>query len=269
MVFTPNDPTQAEVRVSQDGAQLSFDFYIPRGAKGDPGGISNPTVIAAGTDWNNVTTSGLYYAAGSDLASQPNSPPSYAIGVNVMVQARNASVITQIAWTVSNAHSQFQLTRSLVSGTWGPWKVFRNTSIDNTAGKVITMWDESANRSQMIYGDTGWRDISMAGETQKTLIRRVGSVVELQFTNHAATAGNYVFSNSVASGFRPAITREYPYREGAAAFGSTKMMSVTNGGTVTFWNAAGGSTSAVAMWTTTEAWPTSLPGTAAGTIPNL
>ncbi|AOT24092.1 hypothetical protein SEA_ROZBY_2 [Arthrobacter phage Rozby] len=270
MARTPDDPTKAQVWIDNtDPLNPKFEFYFPRGSKGDPGGIVNPNNIGAGYDWNNLIVSGLYFAAGADMAGQPNSPPSMAVGVDIMVIARNSSVVTQIAWTTSNAHNQIQFMRSLVSGVWSPWKVFRNTSIDNTLGRTLSVWDETNNRSQLMYGDTGWRDISVAGETQKTLLRRVGHVVEVQFTNHTSPGGNYAFPNSVPVGFRPAITREYPFREGAAAYGSTKMVSITNNGTITFWNSAAGTVSVAFVYTTTESWPAVLPGSATGNIPNL
>lgn len=275
MAFTPNDPTQAEVRVTQDGAQLGFDFYIPRGAKGDPGGINNGTAIAPGTDWNNITTSGLYYATGADMAGMPNSCPSMAIGVSLLVMARNASVITQHAWTVSNSHSQFQMTRSLVSTVWGPWKVTRNTNIDQSGGRAITIWDELNNRSQLFFGDTGWRDISSLlanGWTASNLyLRRFNDRITVKMFNvdGALAAGNpSIFT--LPLGFRtPHGSSYFPvYTTGTGV--STVLVS--NGGTFSAPGGVtryGGSAFTEVSYSTIDSWPGILPGSAVGSIPNI
>ncbi|AOT24030.1 hypothetical protein SEA_SUPPI_2 [Arthrobacter phage Suppi] len=276
MARTPDDPTKAQVWIDNtDPLNPLFEFYFPKGAKGDPGGIVNPSALGAGYDWNNLIVSGLYYAAGADMASMPNSPPSMAVGVNIMVTARNAAVVTQIAWTTSNAHNQIQFMRSLVSGTWGPWKVTRNTNIDNGAGKVLTTWDETANRSQLIFGDTGWRDISSLlanGWTATSLyLRRFNDKVTLKMYNvdGSLAAGNPSILN-LPLGFRT------PH--GTSTFGvyttgtGLSTVSVSNGGTV---NAPGGVTryGAAAFtelsYSTIDSWPSVLPGAAVGSIPNI
>lgn len=293
MARTPDDPTKAQVWIDNtDPLNPKFEFYFPRGAKGEAGGIVNPTNIGAGYDWNNLIVSGMYYATGSDLAGQPNSPPAMAIGVNIMVQARNAAVVTQIAWTVSNAHSQIQFQRSLVSGVWGPWKVYRNTTIDNTSGKVMTVWDETQNRSQLMYGDTGLRPMPLpdhiTGGTWH--LRRVGYQVYLyvQFTgvnnNTGQDAQGYVIlpSASIPSGFQPQVTvpivglgrigtsnhrqpqTSFLYSDGRVAL--EKDESNTLGAII---NSASASFYLAAVYTTAQAWPATLPGSASGTVPNL
>ncbi|AOZ65105.1 hypothetical protein KDI99_gp02 [Arthrobacter phage Greenhouse] len=276
MARTPTDPTKAQVWIDNtDPLNPKFEFYFPRGAKGETGGIVNPTNIGAGYDWNNLVVSGTYYASGADLAGQPNSPPSMAIGVNIIVQARNAAIVTQYANTVSNAHSQIIFQRSLVSGVWGPWKVFRNTNIDNGAGKVVTLWDETANRSQLIFGDTGWRDVSsllINGWTASQIyLRRYGDRVTLKMYNvdGAAAAGVPSILN-LPLGFRPPHgTSTFPVYTQSTTIST---VSVSNGGTV---NAPGGVTKYGAAsftevtFSTIDSWPGALPGAAVGSIPNI
>ncbi|AOQ28214.1 hypothetical protein SEA_HUNTINGDON_2 [Arthrobacter phage Huntingdon] len=272
MARTPDDPTKAQVWVDNtDPLNPKFEFYFPRGAKGETGGIVNPTNIGAGYDWNNLIVSGVYYASGSDLAGQPNSPPSMAIGVNIIVQARNAAIVTQYANTVSNAHSQILFQRSLVSGVWGPWKVFRNTNIDNTAGKAIYIWDETQNRSQLMYGDTGWRDISALFPTLTSgsvLVRRIGYTVYWKINAIFTTAGGNQVVGTLPDGFRPAFAdTEFLGHTGT---GTPVRVNVTTNGNVT------GYTLTTAHLITysgsiavSQSWPATLPGTAVGTIPNL
>ncbi|QCG76950.1 hypothetical protein SEA_SCUTTLE_2 [Arthrobacter phage Scuttle] len=293
MARTPDDPTKAQVWIDNtDPLNPKFEFYFPRGSKGDPGGIVNPTNIGAGYDWNNLIVSGTYYASGADLAGQPNSPPSMAIGVNIIVQARNAAIVTQYANTVSNAHSQILFQRSLVSGVWSPWKVFRNTSIDNSAGKVLTIWDESANRSQMIYGDTGLRQMTLPDNVTagNWFIRRVGSSVYIytQFTaiNNNTGQDSHTYevlpAGSIPAGFQPPVSVPIVgfgrigvsnQRQPITAFlYATGRIALEKDET----NAAGAVINNTAAsfyfgihYTTTQVWPASLPGSASGVIPNL
>ncbi|ALY09527.1 hypothetical protein PBI_KORRA_2 [Arthrobacter phage Korra] len=276
MARTPDDPTKAQVWIDNtDPLNPKFEFYFPRGSKGDPGGIVNPTNIGAGYDWNNLIVSGTYYASGADLAGQPNSPPSMAIGVNIIVQARNAAIVTQYANTVSNAHSQILFQRSLVSGVWSPWKVFRNTNIDQQGGRVITIWNELNNQSQLFFGDTGWRNISdslVNGWTATSLyLRRFGDRVTLKAFNldGAAAAGNPAMF-TVPLGFRtPHGSSYFPvYTTGT----SVSTMLVSNGGT---FSAPGGVTRYGASaytevsYSTIDSWPSVLPGVAVGSIPSI
>lgn len=274
MARTPDDPTKAQVWIDNtDPLNPLFEFYFPRGSKGDPGGIVNPTNIGAGYDWNNLIVSGMYYATGSDLAGQPNSPPAMAIGVNIMVQTRNASVVTQVAWTVSNAQSQIQFMRSLVSGTWGPWRVVRNTNVDNTVGKVISIWDETQNRSQIIYGDTGDRDIAATygnGTFAVLKVRRVGSWVELVCLGWVPPANST--PNALLSSL-PVGYRNYNSRAFAAVDNNTTLRPATLAANTSGLSIPGNTTASSISFSLTyqtlDTWPTVLPGTAVGSIPNL
>ncbi|ASM62300.1 hypothetical protein SEA_NIGHTMARE_24 [Arthrobacter phage Nightmare] len=272
MAQTPTDPTKAQVWITKGIDDLDFEFYFPQGPKGDPGGLVNPAMISTGYDWNNLIVSGSYYAAGAEMAGMPNSPPSMAIGTNVIVQARNASVVTQWAYTVSNAHSQMQFMRSLVSGTWGPWKVFRNTNIDNSVGRTLSIWDETGNRSQLIYGDTGERDVRTElgnGTFAALKLRRVNHVVELTAVGWVATGTNAsMLLSAIPLGFRNNSTR------GASAVQNTTLLAANvpaNTGNPLIYGATVGATvNFTAMWQTIDPWPATLPGTAiAGTTPNL
>ncbi|QYC55012.1 hypothetical protein QCN36_gp24 [Arthrobacter phage CastorTray] len=314
MVNQPDDPNQAQAWISGTPPDQTIDFYIPRGntgprgpigpigpslavgsvatvtgpaapgtvgpkgdtgLKGDPGGLVNPALLSAGTDWNNIITSGLYYAAGADMTGMPNSAPSMAIGTNLMVQARNASVVTQIAWTVSNAPSQVQFQRSLVSGTWGSWRAYRNTVIDNSAGKVVYLWDETANRSQLVYGDTGVRTLTLDNGYLGTLqIRRVGHQVYLNGAIKRPPGGtiNGTFLVSVPDGFKPQSVAWtfFPVRHSPTPNWGTlyrKAYELVLEGLTGDTDA--GEARFEISWTTVQPWPTALPGTASGAVPNV
>ncbi|AXC38648.1 hypothetical protein QCN37_gp22 [Arthrobacter phage Tatanka] len=139
--------------------------------------------------------------------------------------------------------------------------LFATQRIDQSAGRTIYTWDDLNQREQLIYGDTGWRNLSQAPETSNVFLRRNGSMVQLQFTNHASPGGNYVFPTQLPTGFRPTIALEAPFRQGAMAYGNAKMVSVTSAGTTTFWGSLADTVSAVVVFMTADPWPTSLPGT--------
>ncbi|AOZ65043.1 hypothetical protein KDJ05_gp02 [Arthrobacter phage Oxynfrius] len=275
MARTPDDPTKAQVWVDNtDPLNPKFEFYFPRGAKGETGGIVNPTNIGPGYDWNNLTVSGTYYAAGADLAGQPNSPPSMAIGVNIIVQARNAAIVTQYANTVSNAHSQILFQRSLVSGVWGPWKVFRNTNIDQSGGRAITIWDELNNRSQIFYGDTGWRNIGallINGWTASAiLIRRFGSLVTMKIFNLDGAAFTSTTFVNLPAGFRTAHGSSSFIAVSTSTVNALLVMDANGDCRAQTGITKYGATAYTEIsWQTTDTWPATLPGSASGTIPNL
>jgi hypothetical protein len=129
------------------------------------------------------------------------------------------------------------------------------------------------NYRQLVYGDTGMRNIASLLEGGCTVygdtnvyLSRVGSIVTLQLpiTWPTWVSGTRVLN--IPAGFRPYATIYLPasvYQGGAAVAwqlnsnGNLGLFSPTaNAGSRYFWS-----------WRTTDAWPTTLPGTALGAIP--
>jgi hypothetical protein len=143
--------------------------------------------------------------------------------------------------------------------------------VDQTAGRVIYQWDDLNQREQLIYGDTGWRDVkglTINGWTSTTLqIRRVGQNVMLVgvITATAATSDHYL---PVLSGFNPPNAVYHGFASGTQVPPTFRPLGtdsidyfVTSGGTSGTYNIQ-------ANYLTTVTWPTTLPGIASGTIPN-
>lgn len=162
--------------------------------------------------------------------------------------------------------------------------VWLKTQIDNPSapvttqsagvGRKITVWDSINKRQQLIYGDTGWRDLSgslINGWTAGAVpaparVRRVGYLVTIRAYGLNGTAATAAAAFTLPVGFRPPNTEQVLLRGNGA---NPILGSVDNVGNYSLpvgtepVNIFGG-----VEFLTTEAWPTTLPGTAFGTIPN-
>jgi len=163
-------------------------------------------------------------------------------------------------------------------GNWQPWRAFTAQRVDQTAGRAIYTWDDVNGREQLIYGDTGWREIAsdlLNGVTASYVrIRRLGSLVSLVFQNVVPPGTSSVDFISIPTGFRPTNhpAAYYPTRPALSLTyqnlllkpGSPDVVALTLNG----YASGHGGFSFGLSWTTADAWPTSLPGSANGSIPN-
>ncbi|UUG69269.1 hypothetical protein SEA_SCIENCEWIZSAM_25 [Arthrobacter phage ScienceWizSam] len=276
MAQTPTDPTKAQVWITKGIDDLDFEFYFPQGPKGDPGGFTLGTpldnTVNTGTgkyDLNDVLTNGIYrLTATVDNLLARNYPRNYDTGILEVFERVPGQTVIQV-WHTLNQTARMRFERTYVTGTWSPWRLYTSTRVDQTAGRSMYVFDDINNREQLIWGDTGWRNISQSPETNTTFMRRIGSMVQLQFTNHACPGGNYVFPLQIPAGFRPSITLEAPYRQGAMAYGNTKMVGLSSSGNITFWGSLLDTVSTSAVFMTSDPWPTTLPGTNYISPPNI
>jgi len=165
---------------------------------------------------------------------------------------------------------------------------------DESVGRRCFAWDTVNSRWQMIYGDTGVRDVAasstLPGDTTIAAlkVRRIGNTVEfvawftpgatLQAIDRRGIRSMY----ALPSGFRPSMNGSQYDALPAGALGTgdqTRFLMLgtpTDGTTLYFWatgDAASTNWTAVThilrrIWTTNDPWPTVLPGTAAGSIPD-
>lgn len=261
-----------------------------KGDKGDPGGFTTPTVIGAGTSLDTVITSGLYLNPNANVANSPDNPQS--AGHLEVIQS--ASWVLQRFTPINNPRTIY--TRQRDSGSvWASWKIFTTSRVDQTAGRAIYRWDEVNAREQLVYGDTGWRDISslldpnfvMPAAAPRFHIRRQGYNVTLAVRIGPAAAivgtnrnvGRKILS-SFPTGFLPASNASYaPLGTGCVNIPSTSLVQLGNlstqnelwvyGITGVWADATTDAVQVTGNWITDAAWPTTLPGTASGSIPNL
>ncbi|MFF5793968.1 SGNH/GDSL hydrolase family protein [Paeniglutamicibacter sp. NPDC012692] len=160
-------------------------------------------------------------------------------------------------------------------------------TIDQSSGRVVKIWDYLNNREQLIYGDTGWRtttppvgqgavDGLWTDGTGTIQYRRVNNTVYVRFEGvgflAGAPAGNYLTpANFLPPGFRTWYSerkKHYlanvngPINYEISVYQTSRLRV---GPTVpgTGLNALQGTLD----FTTDEVWPTTLPGTAVGSIP--
>ena len=250
------------------------------GPKGDPGGFNTGTDLGT-NDLNNITIPGLYRQANTANATLINNYP-------VATQVGVLTVTEQSAGATGGTHQSFSpswgrdgrviYNRTKFNGTWTAWRTFSSNRVDQTAGRAIYQWDDVNNREQLIYGDTGWRnvnstvDANFVPEGIGVQFRRVGSRVTCDVRGKITTAsGTQQLICNIPSGFRGVNYGMYP-----SGMRGTSVVSLGYpSDNIALWMysttamVAASTYIAQATWTTDEPWPTTLPGTASGTIPNV
>lgn len=152
-----------------------------------------------------------------------------------------------------------------LDSVYPPTPETRPVIIDNAVGRTARAWDAANSRYQMIYGDTGQRNIGpWSGLTVR--IRRTNNIIS--FTAYGVISGSGdIDAGSVPAGFRPEANQVI------SCFDATGLLRVLQiyyspyplriygvPNVPTYLNMSG-------SWATSDPWPTSLPGTAVGSIP--
>lgn len=229
-----------------------------------------------------ITTAGNYRQTQGPDATLAQGYPVPSVGIlNVRTRipasdAYGPSVIQEYSpiFGTPASESRVLYRRTQTGKVWQPWQAFSSQRVDNTAGRAIYTWDDRDSREQLIYGDTGKRIISSLMNPELGVVvaklRRVMHEVELQIQINKPNgmAGKVtLLENGIPAGFRNQHTIS-----GFVGGSSGKQYLIDYGGaTMSIADVATAANSMfiLAKWTTTDAWPTTLPGTADGGIPNL
>lgn len=137
---------------------------------------------------------------------------------------------------------------------------------DETAGRTVKAWDYLNQREQLIYGDTGWRDVSSwlrtdRGYTVRLIqVRRVGGTVHIRFAD--ATGGTGTFFTPSA-GFRVGATTDLFWASAVSTAGEVKQLRGNNYGFIVDGVAVSDVFNCYAIYETSDPWPATLPGVAA------
>jgi hypothetical protein len=240
--------------------------------------------VKAATVGRSSVLSISWYTAGGAFISAVSSPnvttntstwtTFYTAGVAPPTAAGARLVLTVAAPAASEVH--YADCAGIWVGAGGTWALpgtpIANLGFytDESVGRRLYQWDANNNRFQMTYGDTGLRDVTAAlGNSSHFTInnadlRRVGSTVEFycDFTTTASyAAGDNLWT--VPSGFQPQVSRY-----GLVYFYGSSVAAIYTGGTLPLYSLALSTTYRVhGTWTVTQAWPTTLPGVAIGSIP--
>jgi hypothetical protein len=239
------------------------------GPQGPAGGIVDPTVLNAGTNLNDMMTSGLFRVVSTNATTALNHPKDN-MGGHLLVIRGASTVITQVFYPLSASTFRGMYTRSMVT-TWSPWVFSATSRVDQTAGRAIYTWDDLNTREQLVYGDTGWRELPPETGTASgwLRVRRQGYRVTLWIHGWQPTA---------AGGSTRIWTAPVGFQSGSNSIvglvgqrdNNAVMMGVGNTGLVDINNTTSASAYyAMVSWETTQSWPTTLPGTASGSTPNL
>ncbi|UTN92027.1 hypothetical protein SEA_DARBY_22 [Arthrobacter phage Darby] len=306
MVNTPDDPNQAQAWISGTPPDQTIDFYIPRGntgprgpvgpigpslavgsvetvtgpaapgtvgatgltgPKGDPGGFTLGTQVFSATDANTLLSPGIYRQV-SGSSSTYNWPVAGKGVLTVWAEADQTELFQEFM-LITNSRVFYR--RNLFAGTWSAWRAYSSTRVDQTAGRAIYTWDDVNNREQMIHGDTGWRsivaDVLNGWTATALLVRRVGATVFLRiYQLNGTTMTNGTFA-TLPAGFRSGVFQYEPCYTESVNMTTLLVESTGNlkatGSTIKYGTVA----YAEVKWSTTETWPTTLPGVASGSIP--
>jgi len=261
LAHTPDDPTKPQVWVEKGLDELDFEFYIPQGPKGDPGGFVSTGIT---TTLNDYVTPGTYHvSAASDSANALALNMPYNEAATLLVTSSNANSTTTIQTFITNTKGIYK--RRKFGSTWSAWIHFGSTRTDQTAGRAMYQWDELNQREQLVWGDTGVRDISsllvngwVLPASGTLFIRRVGSVVTMWgmidgtnfTTDHFYTPPAAGFAPETSGGsYAPVVSSDYADVRDIAYDGTFYIRSATK----KIWRVR-------ATWTTIQPWPTTLPG---------
>lgn len=175
----------------------------------------------------------------------------------------------------------------VTSTTWGPWEAYVAQRVDQTAGRAIYTWDTINQREQLVYGDTGLRAVDSLLDNTKFDVTGTARTIRLRRTGNVVSLAGQVLSTAAVTSGSSLLTLPVGFRQdgmteslGLHTTNSTLIRLLLGNGTyalTTYWPVSGVALTWNAgqvaqfslMWTTNDPWPTTLPGTAVGTIPNL
>lgn len=249
-----------------------FDFDIPQGEKGDPGGLTDGTALGS-ADLNTIVASGVYIQTSAIGSNYPVGSP-----LGTLIVHRNLAGTRIVQYFHShniNFAGRVTFMRGYVDGVWRPWTTLASQRVDQTAGRAIYTWDDVNHREQLVWGDTGLRQITADnGYVGAVNLRRVGNLVTCTATISRPPGGslNGIFLTAVPAGFGPDVTswvyQPVRHNSGTGWFSfyrkNTELSFVDSTGDVD-----GSQVRFSSSWSTLQAWPTTLPGVASGSIPNL
>ena len=139
-------------------------------------------------------------------------------------------------------------------------------TIEQTAGMVVKAWDHQKSRDQLIYGDTGWRDVTALAGAVVTggviRIKRDAQTVTLHLDQLKVSGTGAIIDLPVI----PVGFQNVRWFRQQLAFGETVRVAADN---LRLESALTADTfDGMISWPATQSWPTTLPGVADGVIPN-
>ena len=153
------------------------------------------------------------------------------------------------------------------------WVVIDGSYADESVGRRLFQWDANNSRWQQTFGDTGWRavtDLLLNGwltAADRITIRRQNNVVTLMLGDMDGRSATTDVIMTLPSGFRPNWQYNVPSYTTSGATSSRSVNAVYTGNVTWCGTPRPTYENAIFTYLTSDAWPTTLPGTASGSIP--
>lgn len=237
------------------------------------------------TDLNTIATPGMYFQPGPASATLArNYPVASGAGVlEVFVLSSTARIQRYVIHGGVAGDVRGEYLRRWAGTVWEPWRFIAGQRVDKTAGIAIYTWDDVAAREQLIYADTGTRDITAlvawpsgvsVTSGSRVLMRRVLWDVTVWIEEGLEASGPVASSVMVMlpAGFVASAqgdTSPIYQRNNLAQIGMVQTL-ISGQMSIAFSAASGtgANTRFRHVFKTANAWPSTLPGTAVGSISN-
>lgn len=267
----PGSNPTASISGSDPNKQLNLGL-----TKGDPGGWI--TSDLGSINLNNLTAEGPYRQGSTTNGSLANNYPiaSFAGVVEVLKMDSSTLIFQRATAFFSGKLRPVIYQRSRINSTvWSPWTITASTRTDQTAGRAVYQWDDLNDREQLIYGDTGWRNINgiVSNRTSGNVFFRIKNgwatvtFVDTVFVFEGTINNFFPVSNSPFLTFAPTFVLAQE-QVTSAGTGSSYRVTIFPGGRGAIYSAPSGlAITGSIVWPTDTPWPTILPGVAVGGIP--
>jgi Cu/Ag efflux protein CusF/frataxin-like iron-binding protein CyaY len=146
--------------------------------------------------------------------------------------------------------------------------IYIDTAVTNGVSSWIKKSGTGSTGWLVLEGDTGWRNIGkITGLAEDLKIRRINNIIYLSQVGEAMTINSLAYQTRLATplGFRSTMRSGFPLTITAGDIKGSILVKSTETDIILTTNTASQSYIAVAgaQWITNDAWPTTLPGTAA------
>lgn len=278
---TGAEAARSGAETARSGAEAARDLALA-------GQFAGATLGTA--DLNAITSPGIYFqndsAAATAVRNYPTAAPC-SLEVLPWNRSANSNAVVQRLTVLGGPNAARVVYLRRWNGGWNEWGALTIQRVDQAAGRAVYTWDPLNGREQLTFGDTGQRDISALvaaddwnlSSAGHAILQRYGALCSLAFRARAArdlAPGTNLLV--IPTGFRVSgrAPGTVPVSLGSVANPSgvahVRAMPVTNlSGAIDLRTSvtAGTEIALLLTWLSTEAWPTALPGSAVGSIPNL
>lgn len=215
-------------------------------------------------DLNTIITPGVYHQATPASATLARNYPAASLQYALTVLPGGGSIRHQELVVASGPGAGYAKYARIYTGVaWTSWQAIPVQRVDETSGRAIFTWDYKNNRWQLIYGDTGWRDITASVGSVVTggsvFVRRYGATVFITLLGVTVPINGTV-AGALPIGFRIAHAVALPTPYGSITTWDTN-------GNLAF-SALGTGRYVGVTFLAGDTWPTTLPGTPVGSIPS-